>query len=234
MKKCAIPMMFCLLICFFLTSQSAFSKNFHEQVRDGLRNRLESSGLPLKVSIGNELIHTTRTLPQFYESRIYEPAWSANGEFGKQVKDLIKAIQIVAQEGLIKEDYHLSKLLEIVQEIEENRKQNRASNPRRWVDLDLLSTDAFLLLASHLFTGCVNPETIDPEWFANRRGVDFSAILVKALHSGNIGETLRGLVPPQAGYVKLRDALFHYREIARRGGGLKYQKALRCKEAIRT
>jgi hypothetical protein len=82
----------------------------------------------------------------------------------------------------------------------------------------LLLTDAFLLYGSHLLSGRINPETIDPEWFANRRGSDLSMVLEHALTENRIEEILIELAPSQSGYATLRRALGHYRTITERGG----------------
>jgi murein L,D-transpeptidase YcbB/YkuD len=87
-------------------------------------------------------------------------------------------------------------------------------------DLDLLLTDAFLVYASHLLSGRINPETIDPEWRANRRGVDLVPVLEQALAGGHgsVRATLEGLMPLQEGYRRLRAALERYRAVERGGG----------------
>ncbi len=89
---------------------------------------------------------------------------------------------------------------------------------RLLADLDLLLTDTFLIYGSHLLSGRVNPETFDPEWIAARRGANLAAVLEEALGSGTVGEKLRGLLPRQPGYGRLKEALVTYRNIALGGG----------------
>jgi len=86
------------------------------------------------------------------------------------------------------------------------------------LDLELLLTDAFLVYGFHLTMGRIHPETIDPEWQANRREADFAQVLQKALDSNRIEETLKSMVPPQPGYSRLRGALASYRDLAGEGG----------------
>ncbi len=75
------------------------------------------------------------------------------------------------------------------------------------MDLDLLLTDAFMIYGSHLLVGRVNPETIDPEWVANRRDADMGLALQRAIDTGRIQEELVKLLPPQPGYERLKKAL---------------------------
>lgn len=55
-------------------------------------------------------------------------------------------------------------------------------------EADLLLTDAFLTYGSHLLSGRVVPRTIDPLWTAAGRGVDPSALRMRAI----VGRPLSG------------------------------------------
>lgn len=65
------------------------------------------------------------------------------------------------------------------------------------IELELMLSDAFLLYGSHLLAGRINPESIDPEWSANRRGMDMSLVLESAVLRGEIKNTLAQLSPGQ-------------------------------------
>jgi murein L,D-transpeptidase YcbB/YkuD len=198
--------------------QTVAAKNLSDHVREVLRNRIEAAGIPPNMSVGEEVIHASVALPRFYEARVYQPAWSDNDGPRHQADALINAIHEADREGLRPDDYHLSSIEAIVREIRQHQSQRKSLNPRRLVDLDLLLSDAFLVYASHLLAGRINPETIDAEWHANRREADLAIVIQTALDTNRIGETLKSLLPSQPGYARLRNALAHYREIAARGG----------------
>ena len=84
-------------------------------------------------------------------------------------------------------------------------------------DLDILLTDAFLTLGCHLSAGCVNPVTIEAEWFAKRGNVDVSSVLEQALRKKQIREALIRLRPEQDSYARLRQALAQYRGLLLKG-----------------
>ncbi|NIS47358.1 MAG: L,D-transpeptidase family protein [candidate division Zixibacteria bacterium] len=106
----------------------------------------------------------------------------------------------------------------------------KTPTPRSLVDLELLLTDAFLIYGSHLLSGRINPETIDSEWFANRREADLAEVLQRALNESRIKEALQNLLPPQQNYQLMKTALANYREIESQGkwpgipDGFKMQK----------
>lgn len=205
-------------LCGTSLPQSVAASTLSEEVRELLRNRIEAAGVTPRIVIGEELIHCIQALSDFYEWRVYTPAWTDDDVPEPHAEALVRAISQADREGLRPEHYHLAKIERVLREIGKNRGKARTVNPRTLVDLELLLTDAFLLHGSHLLSGRINPEAIDPEWFANRRGADLSVILRKALDSNQIEETLQSLLAPQPGYAKLRDALARYREIAAKGG----------------
>lgn len=185
---------------------------------DLLRFRIELGGIPLKISVGKEPIYAAIVLPIFYERRVYQPAWTDSQGPLPQTETLLNAIRHADREGLRPGDYHLEKIEAILSELHQTPKLWEQPHPRQLVDLDLLLTDAFLIYGSHLLAGRINPEQIDPQWFANRREADLAQLLEDALSSNQIEETLAALLPAYAGYTRLRDTLAIYRKFAETGG----------------
>jgi murein L,D-transpeptidase YcbB/YkuD len=157
-------------------------------------------------------------LPRFYEARAYQPAWTGDNGPLPHVDNLVKAIQDCWREALKPRDYHLEKIEHTLAGIRRDWGNKKSLDPYRLVDFDLLLTDAFLIYAAHLVAGRVNPETIDPEWHANRRELDLAQVLEVSLQSGQIDQALKGLLPKHEGYARLKRALVQYRDISARGG----------------
>ncbi len=194
------------------------AENSLYRVRELLRARIEAAGIPPKITVGNEWIHASVVLPRFYEARAYQPAWTGDNGPLPHADNLVKAIQESWHEGLKPPDYHLEKIEHTLAGIRGDWGNKKSLDPYRLVDLDLLLTDAFLIYASHLLAGRVNPETIDPEWHANRRELDLAQVLEVSLQSGQIDQALKGLLPQHEGYRRLKRALVQYRDISARGG----------------
>ncbi len=140
------------------------------------------------------------------------------GSFAAEAERLIKAIREADREGLRPDDYHLANIEIMLEEIHRSKRLKTAASIRSLVDLDVLLTDAFLIYASHLLGGRINPETIDGEWQANRREADLVLTLQKTLDSNQVEKELKKLVPPQPEYARLRETLARYREISATGG----------------
>ncbi len=166
---------------------------------------------PKKV-IGGEQIYSSAFVENFYKSRNYQPAWSHNGRL-METEALIKALEEAYGDGLIPDYYHLSLIKALVKKAD----KEMTLDPPGLADLDILLTDAFLTLSCHLSGGCVNPVTIEAEWFAKQRTVDVSAVLEQALKTKQIRESLMKLRPEQGPYGRLRQALGRYRNLFSKG-----------------
>ncbi|MFH1723700.1 MAG: L,D-transpeptidase family protein [Elusimicrobiota bacterium] len=183
-----------------------------QRVAEGIRRRIETAGLPARISSRHERVHARLALPAFYERRGFLPAWVAEGGLNAGGRRLLAALRDADREGLRPEDYHLSA-------IEALPPENLPASPRARdmaAEADILMTDAFLVYASHLLSGRLNPQSLDAEWHVHGREGDVERVLEDALASGEVSAALRGLLPRDPGYWKLREALAHYRSLGSR------------------
>jgi len=183
---------------------------------------------PLKTFVGGERIYSAVLVEKFYEGRNYQPAWSRDGHL-MQADSLIKAVEQAYGDGLTPDYYHLSLIKSLV-----NRAGNKSPSPDHMANLDILLTDAFITLGCHLSGGCVNPATIQSEWFAKRRDVDVASVLEQAVRKRQIREALIGLRPEQGSYPKLRQALARYRELSSTGGWPQVSSGPRMKKGSKS
>ncbi len=189
-----------------------------ELVAERIRTRIEAACVLTEFRVSCEPIYASVALPGFYVRRLYRPAWSDKGGPTRLVDDLLSALRRADLEGLRPKDYHLAAIENLLVAVRADVRSGGVIVPDRCAELDLLLTDAFLAYGSHLLAGRVNPETLQPEWVANRRSADFAAMLETALTSRDVTGTLATLAPPHLGFRRLREALVHHRELASRGG----------------
>ncbi len=163
------------------------------QGNDGLINRIEALQAGYPVSVLESRLYAKEALTRFYEAREYTLAW----EDRRNRQELLEAIREVADDGLNPGDYHYETLAALA------LKDLNDSAEELQTDLDLVLSDAFLLLASHLHHGKVNPTTIHAEWTANRQQREMQPILAEALASSTVYTTLQDLKPRSAAYHQL-------------------------------
>ena len=182
-----------------------------DQLNSLIKKRITEWKDPSKRIVRGERIYAAVLVESFYKGRNYQPAWSQNGHL-VQVETLLRAIEDAYGDGLSPDYYHLTRIRALVDKLV----QEPAPDSNQLSELDILLTDAFLTLGCHLSAGCVNPVTIETEWFAKSLKVDVSSVLEQALKKKQIREALMELRPQKDIYSRLRLALARYRELSSR------------------
>ncbi len=166
----------------------------------------------------SKLVCGSDLLRRFYERQEYRPAWINDDGIRPDASTLMGIINQADGEGLRPDDYHLASIQEFLCRPDDASTEVAQADCERLADFDLLLTDAFLLYASHLATGRVNPETIRSEWFIRNREVDLVSVLQEAAAEGQIQRALDLLRPHNTEYSEMKEALLTYRGIVERGG----------------
>ena len=183
-----------------------------DATREMIREKVEVFRAVGEATSAGRTFLARSALPGFYEARGFSPAWTGTAAGMTRVDALLRAVRRAGDHGLDPTVYHLEALDSLAAEV-----RTRAV-PEVATDLDLLATDAFLVLGSHLLHGRVNPESINPEWLANRRSARLDTLLATAVETERIEETLYGLAPRQDRYQRMLAAAETLRDIVARGG----------------
>lgn len=171
-----------------------------------LRSRLEAIHQGFSIQLGDTTLLMQEQLNSFYGARGYGLIWlTKEGKVRPAVTTLLSAIRNVEDHGLLSEDYHLSAIETRLQEVHENDTQIMVLR-----DLDMLLSDAFLLLATHLERGKTDPQSIDPQW--NRAPLheewllQNTAELANPLTPKSLSTFLADRLPREPGYADLQTA----------------------------
>jgi murein L,D-transpeptidase YcbB/YkuD len=197
-----------------LNHQTSAAGTVDDLVKIELKKRIEQETAKEKFRCRGELICGLSQIPLFYQRRNFVPAWSSDKRILSQAASLIAEIQNANNEGLRPDDYHLNEIVALMKKIEKEEDLENRIDPKLRVDLDLLLTDAFMLYASHLIAGRVNPETIHTDWSVTIPEVDLTSSLRSALDSNHLKKTFRELERLDPGYLGLKKYLTYYRNIA--------------------
>lgn len=187
-----------------------------DEVRERIRARIEAGETPGALVADGERIHARSELSRFYEERAFEPAWIGDAGPVPAADDLVSELRAGDEDGLRPGDYHAPEIATAVEAARRRAAAGQPPDPGALADLELLATDGFLLFASHLALGRVDPESLDAKWVANRRDFDGVVVLGRGLERG-IASTLGSLRPAEAGYANLRAAYRRYRDLAAAG-----------------
>ncbi len=215
---CALSFLILLWLPAFSLAESTVSGPLCQKTAQELRKKIEAQSGKEKLTCQREMILGISAVPLFYERRDFMPAWVDDDGILRIADSLIAAIKEVDKEGLRPSDYHLEILESLLNKA---RRQCAGAQPlvvKTLVDLDLLLTDAFLMVASHMLAGRVDPESFHTRWVASSPTTDLAAVLQSALDSNAIQKTLKELSARHHHYELLRQALMDYRGIAKKGG----------------
>ena len=183
-----------------------------------LTNQLVVAGVRPLIPIQGEVLHADTMVLRFYVDRSFQPAWINKHGISSLADSLMYCLKTSEHEGLNPEDYHVSMLDSSIQAMYVEYQSSQQWNLQTLANLDLIMTDAFLLYGSHLLSGRVDPETVDPLWLTQYPELDLTHVLQKALKSKNLYNALQDLLPKTKDYRKLRDELSRYKSIAWKGG----------------
>ena len=165
-----------------------------------------------KVKLGEAPIASTKVLPEIYEQRNFSRIWT---DFDA-ISHLLVAIGNIEKDGLNPGDYHLKELRlyhKAIQAI-------GTDDPWLSADFDILLTDSFIRLVSHLYFGKVDPATLNPGWNLSRqlKLQNPARVILEIILSGSAASTIESLKPPHPAYLRLKTALAKYCEIQSKGG----------------
>jgi murein L,D-transpeptidase YcbB/YkuD len=180
-----------------------------------IREAVEALRGGTPVQVGTLTLASSDVLPRLYESRGYAPLWTS----AESTRQMVAAAAASYGEGLNPEDYHYSALSSWVGETGEVL----TTDPRERATVDLVLTDALILLGRHLKYGKVDPAAIDAAWdfLATEREAakdDAVAWANAAIEGGAVRDLLARNRPAITGYDVLQKELARLRELESAGG----------------
>jgi murein L,D-transpeptidase YcbB/YkuD len=182
-----------------------------DPVVEAVRERVELASETGRLDIAGADIVSTATLPLLYGRSGYQPLWRDMDKVGQ----LFRLVQESYDDGLLPVDYHLTPLARLWPLVRAN------PTPANVADLDLVATDAFLVLLYHMYFGKVDPQSLEANWNFGTRQVDGQqafAFVADAIASGRLREAVDAARPTHWMYLHGRDILKRYRQILADGG----------------
>jgi murein L,D-transpeptidase YcbB/YkuD len=202
------------------------------------RQKIRGSKYAPKILIQTKNIKAYKTLPKLYEERNYVPLWIDNDGPSSQAYEMIEIIRNSDNEALDPDYYNISEIESILKRIEQDRNSGDSYDALDLAELELLLSNSFLTYTHDLHYGRVRAEQINLELLSGERPVNLSKLLVTAVETDQVQETLEGLLPKYPMYAMLRISLKEYREIAAKGGwqpvayGNKFKKGARGQRVL--
>ncbi|MEZ4853572.1 murein L,D-transpeptidase [Flavobacterium sp.] len=136
------------------------------------------------------------SLQLYYKKNNNEPLWNSF----KNRQDLINEINNCFADGLNPDDYYYEK----IKLLETNRNQ---LSENELIAYDTLLTSAYKKLATHLYSGKLNPTKLYNDWDLGKKRIALSDTLINTIVKENIPLSFKNLRPNHSIYIALKKSL---------------------------
>lgn len=174
-------------------------KETKEEIRAFIEFKLPNH----RYTIGDISLYSSQLLPEYYIRHAFEPLWFSSSFSTDKIDQFISFIPTLKYHGLTPEDYHLTALNQHFNSLKEN--EQLLYVPHFIKNFELLLSDAYIMIAAHLYHGKVDPEALTASWGIHRNKPEIKRIinLQKIAHSDSITACFSSFYPPYKGYLNM-------------------------------
>jgi murein L,D-transpeptidase YcbB/YkuD len=197
------------LQCIFHVSLFAQQAPSENGIDVFIRQYLESNSPEDRPRIGENQLFSSVVIHRFYGERNFEPAWVKNHILPEIAYEMRYEIGQAKFDGLNPNDYHFQAINAYFDRFEAAKKSGEQLKSIELAAVEVLLTDAYIMLSSHLFLGKVDPETLKTSWSIQRNVPELmlDRKLGAAIQSGSLRASIEGYYPAFSIYKKMRDGL---------------------------
>ncbi|MBW2504425.1 MAG: L,D-transpeptidase family protein [Deltaproteobacteria bacterium] len=171
---------------------------------------------PLTRETSPLLFHSD--LDVLYSPRSYQPLWMDGWLLKPTTRILVEHLRSSGDHGLCADAYQLERIEGLVALHNNFALHGLGLAPDNRALLDLLLSQAFLLYATHLVEGQVDPNLTHVNWKTRRRKADLIKLMNYAIAHDRLEQVLQDLFPGHSEYKRLVQALKQYSDIVAKGG----------------
>jgi L,D-transpeptidase YcbB len=205
MKNLFLSFVWLLLIGQAFAQQS----NGQNGIAGYIRSSLETYSPEQRPAVSGTELYSSVVIHRFYGERNFQPAWIKDGKIPELAYEMRYEIGQSKFDGLNPVDYHFAVLNDYFSRFEAAKKQGKTLQDTELAAVDVLLTDAFIMMGSHLSLGKVDPENLKTAWNIQRNAPELvlDRRLEEALNGGGIRKSLQALYPSFIIYRKMREGL---------------------------
>lgn len=198
-----------IIILVFITISTFASAG--GDMSQSIRQYIGNKTIDSRYTIQEAYLYSGAQLNYFYLDRMFEPAWFKNNTLSQNGYDLLNYIRNVDEHGLEPLDYHLALIEKFVE-------QARAFLPMsalEMIHLDILLTDAFIVLGTQLYYGKLDPSKEANRWMMGPKEAELRIDwkLEQALAHRSISLALDSLAPRYSSYWMMHAELAYFLDL---------------------
>ena len=184
-------------------------KELHEAIPENIAERLsymsDNNGI-----MEDSVPAASAALQFFYGQHKNVAQWSDNGVASRNADTMLYLVQHAMDAGLLPERYHGGALSAAMYQIKTD--SNARKDAALWAKVDVMMSDAFMKMASHLHFGVAPRDSITLRTDSVFTDITLAGMLQQALQQKNISEALHKLEPTHSAYLTLKQQLRVFRE----------------------
>jgi len=198
-------------VVLFLLSVAPILPAQAASVQDDIRAALQSPQ-SLTAYI-DEPLYAQEVLSRFYAARGDQAGWVSANEPDPAIQQLLDAVRRSRDDGLQPADYHFRAINTLLDRLHAPESPG-ALRQRQLATLELLCSDAFLLLGEHELSGRIDSTDMIPRMRVQLHRDELVRALQSVMDGANPADALAAMSPSDDFYRRMRAALVHYRELA--------------------
>lgn len=191
----------------------AFSEPFQSisSVQDHIRHFIENVPIHGRYKVDNELLYSSKVLPRFYVNREFLSGWLQHGHLSPEARRFVQFIEKSEEHGLQPTDYHLT----LIQYYRSKLGPYEPEIAQHLLKIELLLTDAFMLVSAHLNSGKVDSAKIMANWKIQRDAPElmFDEKLETHLKRNSVVSYLEKLPGNLDSYNRLKTQLAFFKKL---------------------
>lgn len=149
-------------------------------------------------------------LKYYYEQHDNTAQWSADGMASDAATQMLSCIERADEAGLLPRQYHLRGLSKAMEQVAADAAARK--NAALWAKIDVMMTDAFMKMATHLHYGMGPRDSVTLRKDSLFSDTALTQLLDQALQQHNIPAVLHDLEPKYAGYTALKEGLAAFKQ----------------------
>jgi L,D-transpeptidase YcbB len=180
---------------------AALAALFLQEVAEEIRRVLDQRVPGERYKVRGLNLYSSVLLPNFYWNRSFQPFWNLGASPLQKALEFQAFLEDLVHHGLRPQDYHQEALAILLEEIQ----SEQGSLSLAYAHLDLLLSDAYFMVAAHLYHGKVDPEGLEASWAIRRDKPELALDkkLLKYLYAGRVEDLFAIFYPIFGGYREM-------------------------------
>jgi len=182
----------------------------NEEVNKLIADQLEGLDTSVYMTVEKDSLYATKFIFETYQKSKYTLLWTDKGITLAQADSLLSLLNRCDEYGLIKEDYHLQKIDNLLK-----TKKDSISKKFDAVKLfkaDVLLTDAFFTLMVHVSKGRMNSDSLAFEWHPEKLDTNLVELFNYSFTKNCFKATIDSIEPRDTAYQSLKIALENFKQ----------------------